>query len=73
MLSLSRFPDSGADHDELVRRCQAELQNYSPPASRDPKVRVDTWGPGTDWKYMNNHTTACAAQFTPERVGSIKG
>jgi hypothetical protein len=72
VLSLSRFPN-GADDKELDNRCRAELQKYSPSASHDPKVQVDTWGPGTDWKYMDNHTTACAAHFTPNRVGSIKG
>jgi hypothetical protein len=73
VLSLSRFPDSDADSQHLKNRCRAELQKYSPSASRDPRVQVDIWGPGTDWKYMNNHTTACAAHFTPDRVGSIKG
>jgi Domain of unknown function (DUF4190)/Septum formation len=73
VLSLSHFPDSDADFRDLNNRCRAELQKYSPSASRDPSVRVVTWGPGTDWKYMNNHTTACAAHFTPNRVGSIKG
>ena len=73
VLSLSHFPDSDADFQDLKNRCGAELQKYSPSASRDPSVQVDTWGPGTDWKYMDNHTTACAAHFTPDRVGSIKG
>ncbi|MGH3967022.1 MAG: septum formation family protein [Mycobacterium sp.] len=72
VLSLSRFPGSGGDDDELTKRCRAELQKYSPSASRDPNVQVVTWGPGTDWKYMNNHTTACDAHSTPNRVGSIK-
>lgn len=73
VLRLSRFPDSGADENALKERCKAELQTYSPSASRDPNVQVAAWGPGSDWKYMNNHTTACAAHFTPDRVGSIKG
>ena len=73
VLSLSRFPDTDADNDELMKRCRAELQKCSPSASRDPNVQVVTWGPGTDWKYMNNHTTACDAHSTPDRVGSIKG
>jgi Domain of unknown function (DUF4190) len=73
VLSLSYFPDSDADFQDLKNRCRAELRKYSPSASRDPSVRVDTWGPGSDWKYMDNHTTACAAHFTPDRVGSIKG
>ncbi len=73
VLSLSRFPDTDADRHELTDRCRAELQKYSPSASRDPNVQVVTWGPGTDWKYMNNHTTACDAHSTPNRVGSIKG
>ncbi len=73
VLSLSHFPDSQSDDAELTKRCQAELAKYSPSASHDPSVQVDLWGPGTDWKYMDNHTTACAAHFTPNRVGSIKG
>ena len=72
VLSLSRFPD-GPDDQELENRCRAELGKYSPSASRDPRVQVAVWGPGTDWKYMDNHTAACAAHFTPNRVGSIKG
>jgi Domain of unknown function (DUF4190)/Septum formation len=73
VLSLSYFPDSDADDEELNSRCTAELQKYSPSASRDPSMQVAVWGPGTDWKYMDNHTAACAAHFTPNRVGSIKG
>jgi hypothetical protein len=72
VLSLLHFPDSDSDRQDLNNRCRAELRKYSPSASRDPSVRVVTWGPGTDWKYMNNHTTACAAHFAPNRVGSIK-
>ncbi|OBH04372.1 hypothetical protein A5696_04985 [Mycobacterium sp. E2699] len=71
ILSLSHFPNAD-DSQTLKDRCRAELRKYSPSASRDPGVQVVTWGPGTDWKYMNNHTTACAAHFTPDRVGSIR-
>lgn len=71
VLSLSRFPGP-ADRDELTNRCKAELQKYSPSASRDPNVQVVVSLPGTDWKYMNNHTSGCLAHFTADRVGSIK-
>jgi hypothetical protein len=71
VLSLSYFPGPG-DDDELKTRCGTELQEYSRSASRDPDVQVVTWGPGTDWKYLNNHTTACVAHFTSNRVGSIE-
>ncbi|MGO8770437.1 MAG: septum formation family protein [Mycobacterium sp.] len=73
VLSLSRFPDTDADRHELTDRCRAELQKYSPSASRDPNVQVVMLSPGTDWKYMNNHTSGCLAHLTANRVGSIKG
>jgi hypothetical protein len=73
VLSLSRFPTKDTDHDELTNRCRAELQRYSPSASRDPHVQVVMLTPDTSWKYMNNHTSGCLAHFAPDRVGSIKG
>jgi len=73
LLTLSHFPDGDADQDELVKRCTAELPKYSASASRDPSVRVVMSTPGTDWKYMNNHTSGCLAHFTSDRLGSIKG
>ncbi|MGH3563487.1 MAG: septum formation family protein [Mycobacterium sp.] len=73
VLSLSRWPGRDGDHDELMNRCRAELQKYSPSASRDPNVQIVIEGPGTDWKYMGNHTSGCLAHFTANRVGSIKG
>jgi hypothetical protein len=49
------------------------LQGYSPSASHDPAVRVVLITPGTNWKYMGDHTAACLAHFSTDRVGSIKG
>lgn len=72
VLELSRFP-SGDDDDKLLARCRAELPKYSRSASHDPSIQVGQWGPGTDWKYMHNHTTACVAHSSPNRVGSIRG
>jgi hypothetical protein len=73
VLSLSRFPVTNTDRDELTNRCTAELQKYSPSTSRDPNVQVVMLTPDTSWKYMDNHTSACLAHFAPNRVGSIKG
>jgi hypothetical protein len=72
ILSLSRWP-SKDDDDTLTNRCTAELQKYSPSASRDPHVQVVMLTPDTSWKYMDNHTSGCLAHFAPNRVGSIKG
>jgi hypothetical protein len=72
VLSLSRWPSRNGDHDDLTNRCKAELQQYSPSASRDPNVQVVMLTPDTSWKYMNNHTSGCLAHLTPDRVGSIK-
>jgi hypothetical protein len=72
ILSLSRWPSKDGDEDTMTNRCTAELQKYSPVASRDPHVQVVMLSPGTSWKYMNNHTDGCLAHFTPNRVGSIK-
>lgn len=44
-----------------------------PPAGRDQSVQVVVKSPGTNWKYMNDHTAACLAHFRSDRVGSIKG
>jgi hypothetical protein len=71
VLRLSHWPGIG-DHDVLTNRCKAELQKYSPPASRDPNVAVVMLTPDTSWKYMNNHTSGCLAHFAADRVGSIK-
>ena len=72
VLSLSRFPNVPTDSDELGNGCRTQLQKYSPSASRDPSVRIVLVTPGTNWKYMGDHTAACLAHFTPSRVGSIK-
>lgn len=72
VLELSRFSTDDGDQ-QLKDRCTAELQKYSPSAIRDPHVQIQTWGPDSSWKYMNNHTAACVAYFTAPRVGSIRG
>jgi hypothetical protein len=72
VLSLSRFPNVPTDSGELVNGCRAQLQKYSPSASRDPSVRIVLVTPGTNWKYMSDQTAACLAHFTPNRVGPIK-
>jgi hypothetical protein len=72
ILSLSYFPDSDADNNEIRASCKGELQRYSPSAARDPNVVVAFETPGTDWKYMNNHSVACLAHFSSNRVGSIR-
>ncbi len=66
MLSLSRFPSVPKDSDELVNGCRAQLQKYSPSVSRDPSVRIVLVTPGTNWKYLDDHTAACIAHFTPK-------
>jgi hypothetical protein len=73
VLSLSRFPNIPTDSGELVTGCRAQLRKYSPSVSQDPNVRIVLVPPGTNWKYMGDHTAACLAHFTPNRVGSIKG
>jgi hypothetical protein len=47
ILALSRFPDSDAEQKQIEDRCKAELPNYSSSASRDPKIQVGAWPPGT--------------------------
>ena len=73
VLSLSRFPSIPKDSEELVKWCRAQLRQYAPPASRNPSVRIVLVTPGTNWKYLGDHTAACIAHFTPNRAGSIKG
>jgi hypothetical protein len=73
VLSLSRFPNIPTDSAELDKGCKAELANYSPSGSRDPNVGIVLVSPGTNWKYMDDHTEACLAHFSADRVGSIKG
>jgi Domain of unknown function (DUF4190) len=73
ILSLSYFPGGDADKNEILAHCKSELQKYSPSAGRDPKVQIVLDMPGTSWKYMDNHTAACLAHFSSNRVGSIRG
>jgi hypothetical protein len=73
VLALSRFPDSDAEQKQIENRCKAELPKYSPAASRDPKIQVDAWPPGTESRYMDSHAAGCVAHSNSDRVGSIKG
>lgn len=73
VLSLSRFPNIPTDSAELDKACKVELLKYSPSASRDANVGIVLVSPGTNWKYMDDHTEACLAHFSADRVGSIKG
>jgi hypothetical protein len=73
VLTLSHFPDSDSDDDKILKGCQEELRRYSPSASGNPNLQVVVQDPGTNWKYMNDHTAACFAHFKTNRVGSIKG
>ena len=71
-LRLSHFPDSASDSDEMLSHCKTELQRYSPSAGRDPSVQLVLVTPGTNWKYMGDHTACCLAHLAADRVGSIK-
>lgn len=73
ILALSRFPDSDAEQKQIENRCKAELLKSSSSASRDPKIHVDAWPPGTESRYMDTHAAGCVAHFDSDRVGSIKG
>jgi len=72
VLALSRFPDSDSEQKQIENRCKDELPKYSPSAGRDPQFQVDAWPPGTESRYMDNHSAGCVAHSSAGRVGSIR-
>ncbi len=72
MLSLSRFPDSDPEQQQIENRCKAELRKYSATADRDPSIRVDAWSPGAEWKQLDTHAAGCVAHSSADRDQSIK-
>jgi hypothetical protein len=72
MLSLSRFPDSDPEQQQIENRCKAELPKYAASADRDPSIRVDAWSPGAEWKQLDTHAAGCVAHSDADRVHSIK-
>jgi len=66
------YPDQ-AMIDSTVNRCPGELQAYSPAASQDPNVSIQTLIPTLhSWQYENFVAVICVAKFNIQRTGSIK-